>query len=72
MVGVLSLQDIGALARKVLDALVCLEMILDPVVLASLVVPLVGMAAVAVHMAVRCRRAAVRKEDCYLVHRFGR
>ena len=60
------------LARKILNPLFCLEVELDPVMLAFCVVPHISVAAVAVHIAIRFWRAAIRKENCYLMKRLRR
>ena len=67
MVRVLAGHARGLFAREVLDALVGLEVELHPAVRAARVVPLERMAAVAVHVAVASRRAAVGEEDRDLV-----
>ena len=72
MIGTLPGQAGGFLPREVLDALVGFEMILHPEGLALRVVPFEGVAAVAVHMAVRGGRAPVGEQDRDLVDGFRR
>ena len=57
----------GLVSREVLDALFCLEMQFDVMDLASCIDPLVGVAGVAVHVAVAIGSAAVGEEDRDLV-----
>jgi hypothetical protein len=69
MVGVrvLTGELVGLGLGEVLDALVGLEVVLDPEDLAGLVVPLVGVRAEAVHVAVRGGDATVAEEPGHLV-----
>ncbi|CAM5694861.1 hypothetical protein STENM36S_06811 [Streptomyces tendae] len=71
-VGVLTGELVGLGLGEVLDALVGLEVVLDPEGLARLVVPLVGVRAEAVHVAVRRRDAAVAEQPGDLVRRLRR
>ncbi len=71
-VGVLAGELVGLVLGEVLDALVGLEVVLDPEDLAGLVVPLVGVRAVPVHVAQRGRDAPVTEEPGHLVRRLGR
>ncbi len=59
VVGVLRDHRVGLREGEVLDPLDRLEVVLDPEALAGLVLPRVGVARVAVHVAVAARRAAV-------------
>ena len=72
VVGVLGLHGLGLGVGEVLDALLGLEVVLDPDLLARGVLPQVGAAAVAVHVAVGARRAPVAHQDHHLVGRLGR
>jgi len=71
VVGVGALQRLGFLRGQVLDALLGLEVILDPVAVPGFVVPEEGVAAVPVHVPVRLGRPAIGEEDGHLMHRFG-
>ena len=51
------------LPRQVLDSLIRLEVILHPEVLAPIVIPFIGVATVAIHIAIGGRRASVGKEN---------
>ncbi len=68
-VGVLAGDLGGVLVLEALDALVAVEVVLDPVLLAGLVDPEVGVRAVAVHVAVGLRDAAVAHQVGDLVRR---
>jgi hypothetical protein len=70
-VGVLAGNAVGLLLREGLNALLGLEVELDPVLLALLVDELEGMARVAVHVAVVLGDAAVGEEDGDLVNALG-
>ena len=59
----------GVVVGEALDALVAVEVVLDPVLLAGLVDPQVGVRAVAVHVAVGLRDAAVTHQVGHLVRR---
>ena len=67
MVGVVARHEFGLLRVVGFIALVGLEMVLHPNVLALLVVPHVGVAAVAVHVAEVARGAAVGEKNGHLV-----
>ncbi len=71
-VRVLAGELVGLVLGEVLDALVGLEVVLDPEDLAGLVVPLVGVRAVPVHVAERGRDAPVTEEPGHLVGGLGR
>ena len=71
VVGVLAGDPLGLGAGEALDALVAVEVVLDPVLVAGRVDPEVGVRAVAVHVAERLRDAAVAHEVGDLVGRLG-
>jgi hypothetical protein len=54
----------GLRVGKVLDALLGLEVVLDPELLARSILPHIRAAAVAVHVAIGARRAPVAHLDC--------
>src|SRR4029079_9002433 len=70
-VGVVGHHRVGLRQREVLDALDRLEVVLHPEPLALRVHPGVRVAAVAVHVPVRARGAAVREEDRDLMRGLG-
>src|SRR5579875_1107253 len=63
IVRVLCRHRSGFTVGKVLDTLLGLEVVLDPVFLSGLVVPQERMAAIAVHMAIGTRRAPVSHQE---------
>ncbi|MGY3246865.1 hypothetical protein ACVWYT_006314 [Streptomyces sp. TE4109] len=71
-VRVLTGELVGLGLGEVLDALVGLEVVLDPEDLSGLVAPLVGVRAVPVHVAQRGRDAPVTEEPGHLVGGLGR
>jgi len=72
VVGVLAAHGPGLGVGEVGDALLGLEVVLDPDLLARGILPQVRAAAVAVHVAVGARRAPVAHQDHHLVGRLGR
>ena len=70
-VGVLAGDLRGVVVGESLDALVAVEVVLHPVLLAGLVDPEVGVRPVAVHVAVGLRDAAVTHQVGHLVRRLG-
>jgi hypothetical protein len=72
VVEVLGAYGPGLGVGEVLDALLGLEVVLDPEPLARGVLPHIRAAAVAVHVAVGARRAPVAHQDRHLVGRLGR
>ena len=72
VVEVLAAHGPGFGVGEVLDALLGLEVVLDPELLAGCILPHVRAAAVAVHVAPSARRAAVAHQDHHLVGRLGR
>ncbi len=70
VIGVGAADAFGLLPSEVLDSLVRLKMVLHPEVLALVIVPFEGMAAVAVHVAIGSWRSPAREENSDLVNGF--
>lgn len=59
MIRIFTAKLLGLLPCQILYALVCLKVVLYPEIIVLVIVPLEGMAAVTVHVAIGCRCAAI-------------
>jgi hypothetical protein len=68
MVRIFTAHAVSFLAGEVFDPLIRLEVELNPPILSLVVVPLEGVTAVAIHMAIGSGSSTIREEDSDLMY----